>query len=103
EAAVSAARFRVAARQRHVDLGELVDLKALPDRLDAPERLEQRPQAIAGNAEDLEIDVALLALFRFEPHQPIADPSADDERAAAGVAYGCRNRAREIERAHGAW
>ena len=81
EAAVAAAGLRLAARQRHVDVADLVDLKALADRLDAAERLEQRAQPIAGNAEDLDVDVLRLAA-----EQPVADPAADDQRAAAGVA-----------------
>ena len=88
EAAVAASRLRIAPRQRHVDVADLVDLKAFADRFDAAERLEQRAQTIAGEAEDLEVDVARLG----QAEQPIADPAADDQRAAAGVADGGGDR-----------
>ena len=84
EAAMAASRLRFAARQRHVDVADLVDLKALADRLDAAERFEQRAQTIAGKAEHLEVDVARLG----QAQQPIANPAADNQRAAAGVADG---------------
>ena len=82
EAFVAAPGLRVAPRQRHVDVAELVHLEALPDRFDAPERLEQRAQAVAGHPEHLEIDVALLGLG--QAHQAVAYPAADNQRAAAG-------------------
>ncbi len=46
EAAMAAARLRFAARQRHVDVADLVDLKALADGFDAAERFEQRSQPL---------------------------------------------------------
>ena len=57
EAAVTAPGLRLAARQRDVDVAELVDLEALADGLDAAERFEQRAEAIGGEAEDLDVDV----------------------------------------------
>ena len=57
EAAVSAAGLRVAARQRDVDVADLVDLEAFADRFDASEGFEHRAQAIAGDAEDFEVHV----------------------------------------------
>ena len=80
EAAVAAARLRIAAGQRHVDVADLVDLKALADRFDAAERLEQGAKPIGREAEDLDVDV-----LRVAAEQPIAHPAADDQRAAAGL------------------
>ena len=79
EPAMSASGFRFAARQRDVDVAGLVDLKALADGFDAAQPLEQRAHAVGRQAEHLEIDVRR----RLPSHQPIADPAADDERAAA--------------------
>ena len=45
EAAVAAARLRLAPRQRDVDVADLVDLKALADRFDAAEWLRAAPAA----------------------------------------------------------
>ena len=73
-------------------VAELVDLKALADRFDAAEGFEQRPQAIAGDAEHLEVDVGRLVTGAEQ--QAIAHPAADDERAAAGVADGGGDRDR---------
>ena len=82
EAAVAAAGLRFAARQRHVDVADLVDLKALADGFDAAEAFEQRAHAVGRQAEHLEVDVR-----RASPaHQPVAHPAADDQRAAAGLA-----------------
>ena len=81
---MAASGLRIAPRQRDVDVADLVDLKALADRFDAAERLEQRAQAIAGEAEDLEVDVARLG----QAEQPVAHPAADNQRAAAGVTDG---------------
>ena len=86
EPLVAAARLRLAPRQRDVDVADLEDLKAFADRLDAADRFEQRPQAIGGQAEHLEVDV-----LRRLAEQPIAHPAADDERAPAGVADGARD------------
>ena len=92
EPLVSAPGLRVSPRQRHVDVAELEHLKALADRLDAAERLEHAPQPFARHAEHLDVDVR-----RLVSEQAVADPAADDERAAAGVADGAwrsRRRAR---------
>ena len=48
EAAVPAARLRIAPRQRHVDAAKFVDLKALADRLDPPERSSSARRRSAG-------------------------------------------------------
>jgi hypothetical protein len=93
EAAMSASRFRVAPRQRHVDAGDLVDLKAFTHRFHSPERFEDRSQSFRGDAEDFDVDVR-----RFVAEQPIAHPAADDQRAAAGVADRDGDVARAIER-----
>ena len=91
EAAVAAAGLGIAPRQRDVDVADLVDLKALADGFDAAEGLEQRAQPLAGDAEDLEVDVALLRLR--QPEQPVAHPAADNQRAAASLTHGFGNRA----------
>ena len=57
EALVSAAGLRFAARQRHVDVAELVDRKRLADRLDAAQRLQQREQRVLRDAEDLDVEI----------------------------------------------
>ena len=80
EAAVAAAGLRLAARQRHVDVADLVDLKALADGLDAAERLEQRAQPIAGQAEDLEVDVASTRAGRAADRAPSRRRSARGRR-----------------------
>ena len=80
EAAVAAAVLRFAARQRDVDAGNLVDGEALADGVDRAELRQQLAQCRRGEAVDLEIDV-----LRRAPDQPIANPAADDQRAAAGV------------------
>ncbi len=82
EPAMSASGFRFAARQRNVDVAGFVDLKALADGFDAAQSLEQRAHAVGGQAEHLEIDVSR----RLPTHQPVADPAADDQRAAAALA-----------------
>ena len=72
--------------QRDVDPGDLVHLKAFPNRLDPAERLEQRPEAIGCDAVHLDVDVLGVAA-----HQAVAHPPADDERASPLVADGMRN------------
>src|SRR5262249_27724059 len=79
EPAMAAARLRLAARERHVDIARLEHLKALADGLDAAQRLEQRLHAIGRNTEDLDVDV-----FDGQAHQSIAHPAADDECATTG-------------------
>ena len=79
EALVAAADLRLAARQRHVDRADLVDGEALADGVDAAEGVEERAQPIGAEAEHLEIEVLGRAT-----EQLVADPAADDERAAAG-------------------
>ena len=86
EAAMAASGLRVAPRQRHVDVADLVDLEALADRFDAAEPFEKRAQSISSQPENLEIDVRLLGFRQAE--QPIAHPAADDQRATAGVGDG---------------
>src|SRR5581483_2958120 len=92
---VSAPRLRIAPRQRHVERSELVDLEALADGFDLAERVEDLPHAIGGEREDLEIDVGGVA-----SHQAIADPAADDERAAACRVDRLRDGGRAFERRH---
>ena len=83
---VSAPGLRVSPRQRHVDVAELEHLKALADRLDAAKCLEHAPKPFARHAEHLDVDVR-----RLVSEQAVADPAADDKRAAAGVADGPRD------------
>ena len=78
EGAMAAADFRLAARQRDVDLFDLVDSEALADGVDRPDRREQLPQPLRFDAVDLDVDV--LARPR---QQAITHPAADDQRAAA--------------------
>ena len=89
EPPVAAARLRFAAGQRHVDVADLVDLKALADRLDAAERFEQRRAADRRGGRTPRGRCPSTS----RPQQPIAHPAADDERAAAGVADGARDLA----------
>src|SRR5262249_49486935 len=86
EPAMAAARLRLAARERHVDIARFEHLAALADGLDAAQRLEQRLHAIGRNTKDLDVDV-----FDGPAHQSIAHPAADDECAATGAANGQRD------------
>jgi len=92
EALVAAPLLGLTPRQRDVDPGNLVDGKALPNGADVAEGREQLGKPILRDAEDLEVDV-----LRRVAAQPIAHPAADDERAAALVADGRRNRARALD------
>ena len=78
EALVPPAGLRLPPRQRHVHVRDLVDGEAFADDVHAAEGAQDVLQAIRVDAEDLDVDV-----FRRMPHQAIADPSADDQRAAA--------------------
>src|SRR5262249_31675793 len=60
ESLVSASGFRVAPRQRDIEIAELEHLKAGADGFDASERLEKWAQPIDGQAEDLDVDVLRL-------------------------------------------
>ena len=81
EAAVAAAGLRFAARQRDVDVADLVDLKAFADRLDAAERL--RAASEGDRRQGRRPRCRCPCESRAE--QPVADPAADDQRAAAGL------------------
>src|SRR2546425_4564372 len=89
---MAGAGLRFAARQRDVDVAGLEHLKTFADGLDAAERLEQRFQAIRGNAEDLDVEVLRVAF-----HQAVAYPAADEERASARVADGKSDSVRARE------
>ena len=78
EAAMPASDLRFAPRQRDVEVRDLVDGEALADGVDGAERGEHVLEPIRGEAEDLEIDI-----LRIAPEQLVADPAADDQRAAA--------------------
>jgi hypothetical protein len=67
-------------------LGGAAPRKALADRFHPAERRQQHGQPILRNPEHFEVDV----LGRLLP-QPVADPAADDEGAAACVANGPGN------------
>ncbi len=95
ESLVAAAGLRFAARQRHVDVAELVDRKRLAGRHDLAERLQQRQQRILRDAEDLDVEI-----LRRPVQQAIADESADAQRAAARVAHGGGNAPRLLFQIH---
>ena len=86
EAAVAAAGFRLAARQRDVDVADLVDLKALADRLDAAERFEQRAQALRRQGRTPRDRCRFLDVGAPSSRSRTQPPTI--ERAAAGVAHG---------------
>src|SRR5262249_46589648 len=65
---------------------------------DAAEALEQPAKPFTRHAEHLEVDVALLRLGQIE--QPVANPAADDERPAAGVADRGGEGERQRSRVH---
>ena len=94
EAAMSASRLRVAPRQRHVDAGDLVDLKAFTHRFHSPERFEASIAVVSEGTPKTSTSMS----GRFVAEQPIAHPAADDQRAAAGVADRDGDVARAIER-----
>ncbi len=89
EAAVPAADLRLAARQRHIDARHLVDGERLADGIDAAGGFEQAAQAARLDAVHLEVDVG-----GGEPEEPVAHPSAGDQRAAARGAHRLRDRQR---------
>ncbi len=57
EGFMAAADFRFTARQRHVDVADLEDLKTLADRRHAAVTLEQIAKSIRWYPEHLEVDV----------------------------------------------
>ena len=77
---MTATGLGIPARQRHVEIAQLVDLEALADSFDTAERLEQRLEAVGRKTEHLDVDVAG---FIRKAKQPIANPAADDQCAAA--------------------
>ncbi len=78
--------FRFAAGKADVDGSDLVNGETLADRLDFAERLEHSRQISGGNAEDLHVDLSSV-----DAQKAIADPAADDERAAAALAHRVRD------------
>jgi hypothetical protein len=98
---VSTRGLRLAAGERDVDVSDdvrgnhLVDGKALAHRLDAAERSQQGWKALLRDAEDLEVDV-----LGWVAAEAIADPSADDQRASAGVAGGDGDATRGVQQCH---
>ncbi len=92
EAAVARRDFRFAPRQRHIDRAELVDREAFADGVDRTEPLEQRLEAVGGQAVHLEVEV-----FRLAAEQAVPHPTADDEGAPAGLAHGAGDADGEIE------
>ena len=91
KALVAAPGLRLAAGQRHIHAGHLVDRETLADRVHASEGFDQRAQPVRGDAEHFEINVFRVSLLQAE--QPVTHPAADDQRAASRGANG----AREIE------
>ena len=71
--------LRLAPRQRHVDVADLVDREALADRVDRADR------ARAGRSRSGPCRTPRCRRPSSSAEQPIADPAADDERAAARV------------------
>ena len=94
EAAVAAAGLRLAARQRDVDVGDLVDGEALADGVD---RCRTRASTSRERGRLGRPKTSRSTSFDGVPEQSIADPAADDERAAAGVARRPR-RSRDVDR-----
>src|SRR4029450_2515109 len=86
---MAAAGLRIAPRQRDVDRAELVDLKALADRLHPAKTFEQLAQSSGRDVKDLEIDVGVG--FAGAVHDPTAAPAADDHPPAAGAGDGARD------------
>ena len=86
EAAMAASDLRFAPRHRHVEVRDLVDGEAFADGVDRAERGEHVLEPIRGEAVDLEIDI-----LRVASEQPVADPAADDQGAAACVADAARD------------
>ena len=78
EAAVAAAGLRLAARQRDVDVAELVDLEALADGFDAAERLEElraaRPAAMPKTSRSMSFDSRPSSRSRTQPPTISARP-----------------------------
>jgi hypothetical protein len=89
---VAAAALRLAAGQRDVNRPDLVDGKALADRLDTTEGGQQPRQFALLDAEHLDVDV-----LRHDAEQPVADPAADDYCASAACARRFREGARQVE------
>jgi hypothetical protein len=57
-------------------------VKPLADGIDAAEALEQREELVSRDAEHLDVEV-----LGRPSKQPVAHPTADDQRAAAGIAH----------------
>ncbi len=93
ESLVPAAGLRLAARERDVEIADLVDGEALADRLDVAESLRAaREVDPPGGRRPRDRDPWAAA------EQLVAHPAADDERAAAGGADRARDREREVRR-----
>ena len=93
ESLVAAPGLRLAAGQRDVQAGHLVDREALADGVDRSEAGEQVLEAQRVQPVDLEVEILGDAA-----EQPIADPAADDQRPAAGGVDGAGDRPRRVER-----
>src|SRR5262245_50250693 len=87
EAAMASAGLRLTARQRHVEIAELVNLKAFADRLYPAKCFEDLAQARGVNSVDLQVDILGVAA-----EEAIADPASNNQRPSAGVANGDSNR-----------
>src|SRR5262245_20301839 len=89
---MSAARFRLAPWERHVDVAELVDLEALSHCFHATNRLEESAQTIRGYAEDFEVEILIVAA-----EQAVANPPSNDQRPASGIPDRRGDRMRTIQ------
>jgi hypothetical protein len=76
-----ARRLRFPSWQRNIEIGDLVDLKTLPNGVHAAEWREQFTQGSSIDAIHFEVDVLRVAI-----HEPVAHPAADDQCASAGPA-----------------
>jgi hypothetical protein len=78
--------FGLTTREGDVNLIHFVNGKAVSDGFNSAEWLQELRQLRARNPEDL--DVQILGILT---EQPIADPTADDERTSTPIARTTRN------------
>ena len=93
ERAVSEAKLRLAARNRHVDVEvrELEDSEARADEVEREAFRENRPQPVGRDAEALDVDVLRLAA-----HERVANASSDEKGPSALRLHHARDFPRRI-------